>query len=133
MKTHIIGFLCDWCSRATADTLEPLPDAIKILSSGCTGRVDPLFLIRAYLHGADGVLVAGCEPGRCHYKDGNYHARRRMALLKQIFTELDLDVERLHIEWVPNTQPRLITEIATRFAAQIEEQGPNDLRSEIFV
>ena len=137
MKTRIVGFLCDWCSRMTADTLgadyQRIPDSIKVLGVECTGRVDPLFLIDAYLRGADGVLVMGCQPGQCHFKEGNYLARRRMALLRDIFEILDLDADRLDIEWIPETQARHIAKMAAGFEAQIEEQGPNPLRSELFV
>jgi len=137
MKTQIVGFLCDWCSRVTAEALgtdhRSMPDSVKVLGVGCTGRVDPLFLIDAYLRGADGVLVMGCQPGKCHFKEGNYLARRRMALLKNILEILDLDAERLRMEWVPETQARHIAEIAARFETQIGKQGSNPLRSERFI
>jgi F420-non-reducing hydrogenase iron-sulfur subunit len=137
MKTRIVGFLCDWCSRVTADTLGmahyPIPASIKIVGVTCTGRVDPLFLINAFLRGADGVLVMGCQPGQCHFKEGNYFARRRMALLKNIFETLDLDADRLRIKWIPETQARHIAEMAAGFEAQLEGQGPNPLRSELFI
>lgn len=147
-KPRIVGFLCDWCSRTTVDTIStarrPIPRSIKVVGVMCTGRVDPLLLIRAYLHGADGVLVAGCWPGQCHYKEGNYHARRRVALLKDIFETLDLDADRLHIEWAsdvfhppdaagpPDAEPRYLADITTDFEQRIEQQGPNATRSEIF-
>ena len=130
-EPRIVGFLCDWCSRSTAATMStarrPIPPSIKVVGVTCTGRVDPLLLIMAYLHGADGVLVAGCWPGQCHYKEGNYHARRRMALLKNIFETLDLDADRLRIEWVsdvvcpPDSEARYVGEIATEFACKFNE------------
>ncbi|MDY7078751.1 MAG: hydrogenase iron-sulfur subunit [Chloroflexota bacterium] len=135
-EPRIIGFLCDWCSHYTADTIStarrPIPRSIKVVGVTCTGRVDPLLLIMAYLYGADGVLVAGCWPGQCHYKEGNYHARRRMALLKNIFETLNLDAGRLHIGWVSDMEARYLPEIATEFEGQIKEQGLNAVRSEIF-
>ena len=135
-EPQIVSFLCDWCSRYTADTVgtarQPLSPSIKVVPVPCTGRVDSLFLIIAYLHGADGVLVSGCWPGQCHYKEGNYHARQRMALLKKIFETLDLDADRLHIEWVSKSEAKYFAEIATEFEQQIEKKGPNAVRSEIF-
>jgi coenzyme F420-reducing hydrogenase delta subunit len=104
----------------------------------CSGRVDPLLLITAYLRGADGVLVTGCLPGQCHYKEGNYHARRRMALLRNIFETLDLDADRLHIEWAseaappPDGEARYLADIAADFEQQIEQQGPSAVRGEMF-
>jgi len=135
-EPRIVGFLCDWCSHTTAGTVgaarQPIPPSTKVVGVTCTGRVDPLFLIMAYLRGADGVLVAGCWPGQCHYKEGNYHARRRMALLKKIFETLDLDADRLRIEWVSDLEARRFAEIATEFEQQIEQQGPNAVRGEVF-
>ena len=136
-EPHIVGFLCDWCSRVTAESVKMahllIPASLKVVGVSCTGRVDPLFLILAYLRGADGVLVMGCQPGQCHFKEGNYLARRRMAVLKNIFNALDLELDRFHIEWVSQGQARNFVDIATRFKAQIEGQGPNALRSEIFI
>jgi coenzyme F420-reducing hydrogenase delta subunit len=136
-EPRIVGFLCDWCSRNTVNIdgadYQPFPPSIKIIGVTCTGRVDPLFLIRAYLHGADGVFVAGCQPGQCHYKMGNYQARRRMALLRNIFETLNLDADRLHIEWVLEAQARQLTKVATKFEEQIEQKGPNTIQNEIFI
>ena len=135
-EPRIIGFLCDWCSRSIAETAgqarSALPPSVRVVGVNCTGRVDPLLLITAYLHGADGVLVVGCQPGQCHYKEGNYHARRRVALLKTIFETLDLDAGRLHIEWASDAEPGSIVDIATAFETQVEGQGPNAARSQMF-
>jgi len=136
-EPQIVGFMCDWCSRITADELEkashPIPSSTKVVGVPCSGRVDPLLLIRAYLHGADGVWVAGCQPGQCHFKVGNYQARRRMALLKTVFETLDLEASRFHIEWLAEAQARYIAEIAARCEAQIKVQVPNTARSELFI
>jgi len=135
-EPRIVSFLCDWCSHQTAATVDtgrrPIPSTVQAVGVTCTGRVDPLFLIMAYLRGADGVLVAGCQPGQCHYKEGNYHARRRMALLKNIFETLDLDAERLCIKWVSEAEAQPFAEIAAEFEEQIQRQGPNAVRGEIF-
>jgi len=136
-EPRIVGFLCNWCSYSTADdtagtTRQPVPPFIRVIKVTCTGRVDPLFLITAYLRGADGVLVVGCWPGQCHYKEGNYHAHRRMALVKNIFETLDLDADRLRIEWVSDSEAWRLAEIATEFEQRIKQQGPNAVRSEIF-
>jgi F420-non-reducing hydrogenase iron-sulfur subunit len=136
-ESRIVSFLCNWCSHDTAETVytarRPIPPSIKVVGVMCTGRVDPLLLIMAYLHGADGVLVAGCQPGQCHYKEGNYYARRRMALLKAIFETLDLDDDRLRIEWVSDSEARCLADIVAEFEQRVEQQGPNAVRSEIFL
>jgi F420-non-reducing hydrogenase iron-sulfur subunit len=141
-EPRIVGFVCDWCSRSAAAARgvarRPIPDFVKVVNVTCSGRVDPLLLIMAYLHGADGVLVTGCLPGQCHYKEGNYHARRRMALLRNIFETLDLDADRLHIEWAseaappPDGEARYLADIAADFERQIERQGPSAARGEMF-
>jgi len=136
-EPRIVGFLCNWCSYSTVEDAvgaarQPVPPSIRVIKVMCTGRVDPLFFIVAYLHGADGILVTGCWPGQCHYKDGNYHARQRMALVKDIFETLGLDANRLHIEWVSDSEGRRFSEVATEFDQQIKRQGPNATRSEVF-
>jgi F420-non-reducing hydrogenase iron-sulfur subunit len=141
-EPRIVGFVCDWCSRGVGASggaaRRPLPDSVKVVVVMCSGRVDPLLLIMAYLRGADGLLVTGCLPGQCHYKEGNYHARRRTALLKDIFKTLDLDADRLHIEWASEATPppdgaaRYLADIATDFERQIEQQGPSAVRGEMF-
>lgn len=141
-EPRIVGFVCDWCSRSAGASggaaRRPLPDSVRVVNVMCSGRVDPLLLITAYLRGADGVLVTGCLPGQCHYKDGNYHARRRMALLRNIFETLDLDTGRLHIEWASEAAPpldgeaRYLADIAADFEWRIERQGPSAVRGEMF-
>ena len=141
-EPRIVGFVCDWCSRSATVTggtaRRPIPDSVKVVAVMCSGRVDPLLLITAYLRGADGVLVTGCLPGQCHYKEGNYHARRRMVLLRNIFETLDLDADRLHIEWAseaappPDGEARYLADIATDFEQQIERQGPSAAHGEMF-
>jgi coenzyme F420-reducing hydrogenase delta subunit len=141
-KPRIVGFVCDWCSRSMGAgggvARRTIPNSVKVVAVMCSGRVDPLLLITAYLRGADGVLVTGCLPGQCHYKEGNYHARRRMALLKDIFETLDLDADRLHIEWAseaappPDGEARYLADIAADFERQIEQQGPSAVRGEMF-
>ena len=141
-EPRIVGFVCDWCSRSVAATdsaaRRPIPDSIKVVNVACSGRVESHLIITAYLRGADGVLVTGCLPGQCHYKEGNYHARRRMALLQDIFATLGLDADRLHIEWASEAAPppggevRYLADIAADFERQIERQGPSAVRGEIF-
>lgn len=141
-EPRIVGFVCDWCSRSAAATggaaRRPFPNSIRVVEVMCSGRVDPLLLITAYLRGADGVLVTGCLPGQCHFKEGNYHARRRMALLKNIFETLDLGADRLHIEWAseaappPDGKARYLVDIAAEFEQQIERQGPSTTCGELF-
>ena len=85
----IVGFLCNWCSYGGADTAGVCrfkqPTDLRIVRIPCTGRMDPLFVAKSLIYGADGVLVSGCHPRDCHYSVGNFHARRRLEVLRASF------------------------------------------------
>ena len=103
-QPKVIGFLCNWCSYAGADMAGTsrmgYPQNIRIIRVPCSGRVDPLFVVKCFQRGADGVLVSGCHPGDCHYTEGNYHTRRRFALPRKFLDYLGIAKERLRVEWV---------------------------------
>jgi len=133
----IVSFLCDWCSRINVSASDADNDALhnrnQMVGVTCTGRIDPLFLLKAVLHGADGILVMGCQPGQCHYKTGNHQAHRRLMLLKTIFDTLGLDADRLQIEWITEPRGWFINETGAVFNEQIKEKGPNPVKNEIFI
>ena len=133
----IVNFLCDWCSRINVSTSDTDNDAlhnrIKMVGVTCTGRIDPLFLLKATLHGADGILVMGCQPGQCHYKTGNHQARRRLMLLNTIFETLGLDADRMQIEWIVEPRGWFINKASAAFNEQIKEKDPNPLNNELFI
>ena len=127
-EPRIIGFLCRWCSYPGADLagsgrLNYSP-AVRTIRVPCSGRVDPLFVLKAFQDGADGVMVLGCHPGDCHYDEGNYHARRRYALMHRVLEYAGIENERVLIKWVSASEGRLFAEVATEFAAQVRELGP---------
>ena len=132
---RIVGFLCNWCSYAGADlagaTKLDIPSSLSVIRVMCSGRVDPVLVATALLHGADGVLVAGCHPGDCHYREGNYYARRRFALLKKTFETLGLDSERFMLAWVSASEGQRFKEVTNEFAEQIKQMGPNPMRKKI--
>ena len=103
-ELRIVGFLCNWCSYGGADTAgvarATQPTDLRIIRVPCSGRIDPLFIVRALLNGADGVLVSGCHPRDCHYSAGNYYARRRLEVLKQFLPVLGIDERRFEYTWV---------------------------------
>jgi F420-non-reducing hydrogenase iron-sulfur subunit len=130
---RIVGFLCNWCSYAGADlagaTKLEVPSSLSVIRVMCSGRVDPVMAATALLHGADGVLIAGCHPGDCHYREGNYYARRRFALLKKTFETLGLETDRLMLAWVSASEGQRFKEVATEFAQQITKMGPNPMKT----
>jgi coenzyme F420-reducing hydrogenase delta subunit len=86
--------------------------------------VDPLFVLKAFQEGADGVIVLGCHPGDCHYMEGNYHARRRYALMHSLLDYVGIDRDRLLVDWVSAAEGARFAEMATAFTAQVKELGP---------
>jgi F420-non-reducing hydrogenase iron-sulfur subunit len=127
-QPKVIGFLCNWCSYAGADVAGTsrmdYPYNIRIIRVPCSGRVDPLFVLKCFQRGADGVLVSGCHPGDCHYTDGNYHARRRFALLREFLDYLGIAKERLRVEWVSASEGQRFAELVSDFTAELAKLGP---------
>ena len=97
-ELRIVGFLCNWCSYGGADTAGTAratqPTDLRIIRVPCSGRVNPLFVLKALMNGADGVLVSGCHPRDCHYSAGNFYARRRLEILKEFLPIVGIDPAR---------------------------------------
>ncbi len=133
----ILAFLCNWCSYAGADLAGTsrlkYPPSILPIRVMCSSRVDPLFIVKAYLGGIDGVLVAGCHPGDCHYDKGNYYTRRRFALLKKIFEELNIEPDRLLLSWISASEGTKYAKVATEFTEKIKKLGENSAKNKIFL
>ncbi len=125
----ILAFCCNWCSYAGADlagsSRSSYPAEVKIIRVPCSCRVNPLFLLRAFEKGADGVILAGCHPGDCHYSTGNYYARRRMALLFDMLDYLGIERERTRVEWISAAEGAKFSSTMNAFTQSIKELGPN--------
>ena len=123
----IIGFLCNWCSYAGADmagtSRQTYPPNIRIIRVPCSGRVDPLMIVKCFEEGADAVLVAGCHPGDCHYNEGNYYGRRRFALLRELLDFMGIEKERFRIEWVSASEGKRFARIISEFTEEIIKLG----------
>jgi coenzyme F420-reducing hydrogenase delta subunit len=100
------------------------PPNIRIIRVPCSGRVDPLLVIKAFERGADGVLVSGCHPGDCHYTQGNYYARRRLAILRDLLEFLGIERDRFRIEWVSAAEGQRFAQIVADFVKKLKELGP---------
>jgi coenzyme F420-reducing hydrogenase delta subunit len=128
-EPNLLGFLCKWCSYAGADlagtSRKKYPANIKIVKVPCSGRVDPLFIIKALRLGFDGVLVSGCHPGDCHYQTGNYRARRRMVITKEFLEYLGVAPERIQASWVSASEGGKFAEVVTEINQELKETGPN--------
>jgi coenzyme F420-reducing hydrogenase delta subunit len=90
----------------------------------CTGRINPLFVLNALQQGADGVLVSGCHPGDCHYMEGNYYARRRFTLMKDLLEYVGVDPKRFHMSWVSASEGAKWKEVVETTVNEAKEVGP---------
>jgi F420-non-reducing hydrogenase iron-sulfur subunit len=123
-----VGFLCNWCAYSGADLagvsrLKSAPN-VRIVRVMCSGRVDPYFILRAFQLGADGILIAGCHPGDCHYQEGNFKALRRVLLLKRILREFGIDERRLRLEWISASEAEKFARVSSGFTEEVRSLGP---------
>jgi coenzyme F420-reducing hydrogenase delta subunit len=127
-QPKILAFLCNWCSYAGADLAGvsriQYPPNIRVVRVPCSGRINPLFIIKALQHGVDGVLVSGCHPGDCHYISGNLVARRRFALLKKFLEYVGIEPERVNFSWVSAAEGEKFSKVVTEVIEGIRTVGP---------
>lgn len=131
VEPKIVGFCCNWCSYAGADlagtSRMQYPSNIRIIRVMCSGRVTPVFILKALAMGADGVLIAGCHPGDCHYIAGNYKTAGRVALTKRLLEQMGMEPERLRLEWVSASEGAKFAQVVRDFTEQIKDLEPNSL------
>jgi F420-non-reducing hydrogenase iron-sulfur subunit len=131
----IVGFLCNWCSYRAADlagtSRMKMPPNMRDIRLMCTGRLDPLFVLKALYGGADGVLIMGCHPDQCHYVEGNFKALRRVALLKRTLQQFGLEDERVRLEWASAAEGPKFTAVVTEMTEEIRRLGPLRWRERI--
>ncbi len=130
-EPKIVGFLCNWCSYTGADLAGTsriqYPPNIRAIRVMCSSSVDPIYVVRALMEGADGVLIGGCHPGDCHYINGNYKARRRVVLLKNILETLGMEEERVWIRWVSASEGQKFADTVAEMVDTIKKLGPNPI------
>ena len=128
-KPLIVAFCCNWCSYAGADLAGnnrlAYPADVKIIRVPCSCRVNPMFILRAFQRGADGVIICGCHPGDCHYTSGNYYTRRRMAALFSMLDFLGIERERTRLEWVSAAEGAKFAATMKDFAETVAALGEN--------
>jgi len=127
-EPKIVAFLCNWCSYAGADlagtSRVQYPPNIRVIRVMCSSRITPLFVLKAFKEGADGVLVSGCHPGDCHYLKGNYYTRRRMLLFKQMLEYAGIDPRRFQMSWVSASEGGKFGEVVEAVVKEVKELGP---------
>ncbi len=127
-EPKIVAFCCNWCSYAGADLAGTgrlkYPENIRIIRVPCSSRVDTSLVLRAFQNGADGVMIAGCHPGDCHYDTGNYHTRKRMVLLKSLLEFIGLPSERLLVKWISGNEAERFKSTVEEFTQKLRQMGP---------
>jgi len=127
-EPRIVGFLCRWCSYTGADlagtSRMQYPANLSAIRVMCSGRVDPTFVVKALKDGADGVLIAGCHPGDCHYSEGNYKAMRRYPMLLNLLDQFGIGRGRVRLEWISASEGERFAEVVTEFTEQLKALGP---------
>jgi coenzyme F420-reducing hydrogenase delta subunit len=131
----IIAFVCNWCTYTAADLAGTSrlvqPANVRMIRMMCTGMVDPKYIIKALLEGADAVLISGCHPGDCHYINGNLKARRRIKLLKEILPKFGFDERRLRMTWIGASEGIDFAKTIRTLVAEVKAIGPNELRTQM--
>lgn len=127
-EPRIVGFFCTWCTYLAADLAGTsrikYPPNVRVIRVMCSGRIDPQFVLDAFAHGADGVLLGGCHPGDCHYQQGNYNCLRRARLLSRVLQELGIEEERFRVEWISAAEGDRVRAVVTDMVEKLRKLGP---------
>jgi coenzyme F420-reducing hydrogenase delta subunit len=128
----IVAFLCNWCTFTAADLAGTsrlvYPANVRIVRMMCSGMVDPKYVLKAFLEGADGVFIGGCWPGDCHYINGNMKARRRVALMHELLDRFSIPRDRLWLRWVAASEGNVFAETIKALTEKLRALGPSDIK-----
>ncbi|MBN1457848.1 MAG: hydrogenase iron-sulfur subunit [Sedimentisphaerales bacterium] len=127
-EPKIVAFCCNYCAFAAADLAGAMriqyPPNVRIVRLPCTGKVDPLLLMKAFEQGADGVFVAGCLEGECHFLEGNLRAKKRVAYVKRLLEEVNIEPERLEMFNLSSADGPIFAEIVEEMTKRVKPLGP---------
>ena len=129
-EPRIVAFLCNWCSYTASDLagtarIKYAPN-VRIVRLMCSGRVDPTFVLKAFSLGADGVMIAGCHPGDCHYIEQNYKTIRRYCMMKAFFRQMGIEEDRCRLVWASAAEGAQLAEAIDQLVADVRKLGPLD-------
>jgi F420-non-reducing hydrogenase iron-sulfur subunit len=126
-EPKIIAFLCNWCSYAGADLAGvsriQYPPNVRIVRVPCSGRINPMFIVKCLERGVDGVLVSGCHPGECHYISGNLFARRKFTILKEILEFVGIEPGRVQFSWVSASEGEKFARVVRDVVEEVKALG----------
>jgi F420-non-reducing hydrogenase iron-sulfur subunit len=124
----IVGFLCNWCSYEGADAAgrarKNYPPNLRVVRVMCSGRVDPQFILQAFKEGADGVVILGCHPGECHYKEGNIQMLKRFVMTKTVLSQFGIEKDRLKLDWISAGEQEKFVQVVSDMTERIRQLGP---------
>ncbi len=127
-EPRILAFLCNWCSYAGADLAGvsriQYPPNVRVIRVPCSSRINPFFIVKAFQLGIDGVLVAGCHPGDCHYISGNFFARRKFAIIKSLLEYLGIEEDRVQFAWVSAAEGARFAKVVKEVTEKVGRLGP---------
>jgi coenzyme F420-reducing hydrogenase delta subunit len=127
-EPKIVAFLCNWCSYAGADfagvSRLQYPPNVRVIRVPCSGRINPMYILKALQNGADGVLVSGCHPGDCHYISGNYSARRKFGLYHEFLKYIGVEEERIRFSWVSAAEGEKFSQVIKEVVKGVRQVGP---------
>jgi F420-non-reducing hydrogenase iron-sulfur subunit len=127
-QPRIVAFFCNWCTYTAADLagvsrMKYAPN-MRVVRVMCSGRVDPQFIMDAFSHGADGVLIGGCHPGDCHYVEGNDKTLRRYLLLRRELQDMGIAPARFRLEWISASEGEKVKTVMNEMVDQVRQLGP---------
>ena len=136
-EPKIVGFLCRWCSYAGADLAgtnrTKYPSNVSSIRVNCSGRIDPTLVMKALALGADGVLIAGCHPGDCHYTNGNIKTLRRFKLLQKMLDQFGIERDRVRLEWISAAEGEKYAQVVRSMTEQVRSLGPLNWKHQVEV
>lgn len=136
-EPKIIGFLCRWCAYTGADLAGTsrikYPPNVNPIRVNCSGRVDPTLILKALSAGADGVLIAGCHPGDCHYTNGNVKTIRRFKVLQKMLDQFGIERQLVRLEWVSASEGERYARIVESMTEEIRALGPLNWKARLEV
>ena len=131
-EPEIVAFCCHYCAYAAADLAGVMrlqyPTNIRIIEIPCSGTIDVLHLLKAFEQGADGVLVAGCLKGGCHFIEGNIRAERRVERAKNILDKVGLGKDRLEMFFMSSSEGSRFAQVAKEMTERISQLGPSPIK-----
>ncbi|MBP6963006.1 MAG: hydrogenase iron-sulfur subunit [Armatimonadetes bacterium] len=131
-EPRILALCCHYCAYAAADlagsTRLQYPPNVRVLRLPCTGKVDIDYVMKAFENGVDGVIVAGCLEGGCHFEEGNLYAKKRVGLAKEVLAEAGIEGDRLEMFNLSSAEGNRFAEIVETMTERIKRLGPNPVR-----